>query len=211
MGDAALLLGLRGRPLVLASASPRRASLLADLGIPFRVRPPGVPEALLPGEESEAAAERLARAKAEAVGSEEAGSWVLAADTLVVVDGTPLGKPADSGDARRMLRLLSGRTHEVLTGVAVRTPEGGVRSGVERTRVRFARLGEGDLDALADPGEAMDKAGAYGIQGLASLVIEGIEGDYFNVVGLPLRLVRTLIEAEVRVGDPATGEEEEEA
>jgi septum formation protein len=190
------LLGIEGGEIVLASASPRRAAMLEELGVRFRRHPVQVPEEVRPGEDAAQAAVRLAQAKARAAGAGFADRDILVvgADTLVVLDGAPLGKPAGDEDARRMLRELSGRTHEVVTGVAVlRTRDGALFAGSEHTRVRFRELAEADVEALVASGEAADKAGAYGIQGLASLVVDGIEGDYFNVVGLPLGLLRRLL------------------
>jgi septum formation protein len=193
----ARLLGVEGIRLVLASASPRRADLLRGLGLVFDILPVDVDEDLRPGEDPAAAAIRLAEAKAREAATrltEPETTLVVGSDTLVVIDGLVLGKPADADDARAMLRRLSGRRHQVLTGVAVlRSGDGAVFSGVERTGVRFRELEEEDLGLLADSGEALDKAGAYGIQGLASLVVDGIDGDYFNVVGLPLGLLRRLV------------------
>jgi septum formation protein len=179
---------------VLASASPRRAALLEELGVPFLRRPAEVDETPAGGETPPATAERLALDKARCGARPEEDALVVGADTVVVRDGELLGKPADDDEARRMLRSLSGRSHEVLTGVAVvRTPEGAEAVGHARTEVRFRDLGAEDLDALVESGEGLDKAGAYGIQGLASLAVAGIRGDYSNVVGLPLGLLRRLI------------------
>ncbi len=187
------LLGLEGRTLILASASPRRASLLEGIGVPFQRMVVDVNEALEPGESPAAAAERLAERKALAAWHDVSDAVVLAADTLVAVDDTALGKPANAGAAREMLARLSGRSHTVVTGVAVMDEAGDLRTGVASTAVRFRDLSGDDMEALVASGEARDKAGAYGIQGLASLMIEGIEGDYYNVVGLPLGLVRRLL------------------
>jgi septum formation protein len=182
-------------PLVLASASPRRAALLRDLGVPFTLRPADVEETVGEGEPPARAAVRLAEAKARAAAG-PGNALVLGADTLVVLEGRPLGKPRDPAHARAMLLSLSGRDHEVVTGVALlRERDGGLVSGVERSRVHFRELTEEDLRALVESGEAMDKAGAYGIQGLASLVVTRLDGDYTNVVGLPLGLLRRLIRA----------------
>ena len=177
--------------LVLASSSPRRAELLGWLGLAFTVRPSHVDETPRSGETAAALVERLAREKAAAhVG---AGELVLAADTLVVVDGEVLGKPADDADAARMLRLLSGRAHEVLTGVALVDGDSGrLAAGVERTRVDFAPLSPREVAWYVASGEPRDKAGAYGIQGLGGLFVTGVEGNYGTVVGLPLPLVYRL-------------------
>ena len=173
--------------LVLASQSPRRRELLALAGIPFTVRAAPVDETPLPGEEAECYVRRLAEAKARAV---EAGpdEIVLAADTTVVVDGAILAKPEDPHDAERMLRLLSGRRHEVLTGICLK---GSSRVVVDHalTHVWFTRMTGPEIAEYAASGQPLDKAGAYAIQGLASKFIERIEGDYCNVVGLPVALV----------------------
>lgn len=179
--------------LILASASPRRQEILQAAGIQFRVVVSGVDEALLPGETPEDHVRRLARLKAETVG-DVGDAVVLGADTMVVIDHHILGKPASAGDARRMLRLLSGRTHEVLTGICLRAP-GSTVIEVAATRVTFSPLSDGEIEDYVASGEPMDKAGAYAIQGLASKFIERIEGCYFNVVGLPISLVYRNLEA----------------
>ncbi len=190
------VLGIEGAEIVLASGSPRRAAMLGDLGVRFLPHPVAVGETVRPGEDATSAAVRLAQAKARAAALDfpDREVLVVGADTLVVLDGVPLGKPRDDEDARRMLRSLSGRAHAVVTGVAVlRVRDGALLSGCEHTEVRFRDLAEVDIEALVASGEAADKAGAYGIQGLASLMVEGIDGDYFNVVGLPLGLLRRLL------------------
>jgi len=182
-------------PLVLASQSPRRRQLLARLGLTFRVAPSGAPEDLPEGVEPGPAAEALARLKAEVVAVEHPDAVTLAADTVVVLDGDLLGKPEDAADAARMLRLLSGRTHTVHTGIAlVYPPDGRSVSTFESTAVTFAPLTDGEIAAYVATGSPMDKAGAYGIQDdLGALFVEGVAGDYYNVVGLPLHcLYRTL-------------------
>lgn len=176
--------------LILASASPRRAALLAALGIPFRVAVSGVDESLLAGEEGAAAAERLARAKAASIAL-AGGLPVLGADTVVLCDGAVLGKPEGPEDAARMLRLLSGRTHEVVTGVAL-ARAGTLSSGIERTAVRFGPLSEAEIAWYVTSGEPLDKAGAYHIDGGASAFIESVSGSPSNVAGLPVRLVLRL-------------------
>lgn len=183
--------------IILASASPRRRELLENMGVrDFLIRPSDHEEpydgALAPG----AAVEKIALSKGrDAAAKAESGDIVIAADTLVFLDGKPLGKPGDAEDAASMLRALSGREHTVITGLAV-IAKGVARTAHESTRVRFFPLTESQIDWYVRSGEPMDKAGAYGIQGLGSLLIEGIEGDYFNVVGLPAaRLARLLDEA----------------
>jgi septum formation protein len=183
-------------PLVLASSSPRRAEILTAVGWPFETHPAGVDETRRAGEPPEDFVRRLAREKAEAVAQSRLFGLVLGADTTVVVDGEVLEKPRDAEDARRMLRVLSGRWHEVLTGVAlVRAETGRTTVGLERTRVRFAETGEEEIRWHVETGDVLDKAGAYAIQGRAALFIEAIEGDYWNVVGLPVRLVYKLARA----------------
>jgi septum formation protein len=173
--------------LVLASQSPRRAEILRQAGIPFVVRTAPVDETPLPGEKPEDYVRRLAGWKTLAVPAAP-DETVLGADTTVVIDGQMLGKPADASDARRMLELLSGRRHEVLTGICLKRGAGIIRDGAS-TSVWFAPLCAREIEAYAASGEPMDKAGAYAIQGLASKFIERLEGCYFNVVGLPVALV----------------------
>lgn len=184
---------------VLASASPRRVALLREIGIDPVVRPSDIDETPLPGEGAAALVERLARAKAaDALESAAPGDVVIAGDTTVAVDDEELGKPTDAADARRMLRELSGRTHQVSTGVFVAIAgqdgkEGRAESFVETTDVTFFDLDDRQIDAYVESGEGTDKAGSYGIQGRGRLLVRGIRGDYFNVVGLPVaRLARTL-------------------
>lgn len=180
-------------PLILASSSPRRTEILTAVGWPFEAHPAGVDETRLAGEGPEDFVTRLARAKAEAVAQSRLFGLVLGADTTVLVDGEILEKPLDADDARRMLRSLSGRWHEVLTGVAlVRAETGRAVVGLERTRVRFAETSDAEIDWHVRTGDVLDKAGAYAIQGRAALFIEAIDGDYWNVVGLPVRLVYEL-------------------
>jgi len=186
-------IGNRPLSILLASGSPRRRALLADLGWRFEWTAPKVDESPLPGEAPEALCERLARLKAEAPEARE-GVLVLAADTIVVVDGRVLGKPADLDESREMLALLQGRGHEVLTGVALRW-SGRTVSAVERTAVRFRLLTPGEVAAYAATGEGTDKAGSYAIQGRGALLVSGIDGDYFNVVGLPLCRLGMLLES----------------
>ena len=185
----------QGSRLVLASASPRRADLLRAAGIEFDVISADIDEAIVQGETAEAYVCRVARQKVEAVGLLAPGKAILGADTIVVVDGTVLGKPVDDADARRMLGLLSGRTHTVITGVCLVNPaaaEGQTQACVGRTRVELARLSQAEIVWYAASGEPADKAGAYAIQGLASRFVTRIDGSYSNVVGLPVALVYNL-------------------
>ncbi len=184
--------------LVLASLSPRRQELLRNAGIEFVVAPANLEEERLPSEPPRTYAERLARDKARVVAELRPNDIVLGADTVVVVDSAVLEKPRDAEDAARMLRLLSGRSHRVTTGVCLIGPDfEDVRS--ETTTVYFQPLTEADIAFYADHGEPMDKAGAYAIQGIASRWISRLEGCYFNVVGLPVPLVwRMLRENAVR-------------
>ena len=173
--------------LVLASQSPRRSEILRQAGIPFAVRVADVDESVLPGENPRAYVERLAETKARAVPAAPEET-VLGADTTVVIDGEILAKPADAADAHRMLSLLSGRRHEVLTGICLRRGAEAISESAA-TAVVFAELSEREIAEYVASGEPMDKAGAYAIQGLASKFVERIEGDYFNVMGLPVALV----------------------
>lgn len=181
--------------LILASASPRRRELLAQAGFVFEVRPAHVPEDPRAGEDPIAYVTRLAREKAQAVYKEigDAEAVVLGADTTVVLDDEILGKPEDAADAARMLRRLSGRSHRVMTGIAVVTADQ-AQVAAEVTAVRFLTLSDEEIAAYVATGEPMDKAGAYAIQGRAARWIPRIEGDYFNVVGLPLALVTMMLE-----------------
>lgn len=189
--------------LVLASASPRRQELLRNAGIPFVVQPTDIPEVPRPAEAPRAFAERMAREKALAVFRQPADDFVLGADTIVIVDAEILGKPRDAADAVRMLRLLSGRRHQVTTGVCLvgpqpRTENRQLETGFEDVRsettiVTVAALSDDDIRSYISTNEPMDKAGAYAIQGRASRWISHIEGDYFNVVGLPVALTYRLL------------------
>jgi len=194
---AAYVRALEGmRPLILASSSPRRTEILTAVGWPFEAQPAHIDETRLEGESPEDFVSRLAREKAERVAGTRLFGLVLGADTTVLVDGHILEKPRDEEDARRMLRLMSERWHEVLTGVALVSAESGrVAAGLERTRVRFAAMTDEEIAWHVETGSVLDKAGAYAIQGRAALFIEGIEGDYWNVVGLPVRLVYELARA----------------
>lgn len=178
-------------PIVLASGSPRRAEILTSVGWGFVRSVPDVDESEREGEAPEDYVQRLAVEKALAVGHMHPGAAVLAADTTVVVDGRILGKPADLDDARRMLRTLSGKWHDVLTGVAI-SQNGRAKIGMERTGVKFVEMSEAEVEFLAMLGDPLDKAGAYAVQAQAALFIEAINGDYWNVVGLPISLVYRL-------------------
>lgn len=181
-------------PLVLASRSPRRTEILQAVGWPFQKAAAGIDETRLAGEDALHYVKRLAQTKAQVVAQRLSDRLVIGADTVVLVDAEILGQPLDAVDARRMLRLLSGNWHEVLTGVAL------VREGEsactlvdhEITRVLFAELTDEEIEWYIETGEPMDKAGAYAIQGKAAPFIEKIQGDYFNVVGLPIRLLYKL-------------------
>ncbi len=178
--------------VVLASGSPRRKQLLEEMGLKFLVAPADADETVPEGAAPEQAAEELARRKAELAGALWPESLVIAADTVVAVDGQILGKPADRQDAARMLRLLQGREHAVVTGVCVAWG-GALSSTWERTLVRFDRMTEQDIEQYISTGEPMDKAGAYGIQGKVGEFIGGITGCYFNVMGLPKATLRKLL------------------
>ena len=178
--------------VVLASGSPRRREIMTAVGWPFEVRTPDVDESVRPGEDPVDYVQRLAQSKALAVTEQIETGLVLAADTTVVIDREILGKPEDDEDAKRMLRLLSGKWHEVLTGVSLVRVNGPTVTSFERTSVRFAAMTEQEIDWYVSLGEPLGKAGAYGIQGPAALFIEEIEGDYLNIVGLPIRLVYEL-------------------
>jgi septum formation protein len=179
--------------LVLASASPRRQELLRSAGIPFEAQPANIAEDPLRGESVKDCAERLAREKALAVAHQRPNDCVLGADTVVVIDGQILGKPADPTDAERMLRLLSGREHQVITGVCL-VIDGESFVNSETTLVTFNEISEPEIADYIATGEPMDKAGAYAIQGIASRWIPRIEGDYSNVVGLPVALVLRMLQ-----------------
>jgi septum formation protein len=211
--------------LILASASPRRRELLAQAGYAFEVEAADVDESLRAGEPAADYVRRLAEQKAQAVfarfaaqensgapsmtasssrmGSTNPPLMVLGADTTVVCDGEILSKPVDAAEAKRMLRRLSGRVHQVLTGVALAT-RSGVVSGVETTKVTFSEIPEAELDLYCSTPEPMDKAGAYGIQGYAARWIPRIDGDYFNVMGLPIARVVRMIEGAVGERDGRT-------
>jgi len=187
--------------IILASASPRRQELLRNAGIQFTVKPADIDEVPVAGESPRECAERLAREKALAIFQSEPQSYVLGADTIVVVDDAILGKPRDAEDAACMLRLLSGRTHAVITGVCLVSPVASGQLPVasttkivsERTAVTMCSLSDDEIRDYVATGEPMDKAGAYAIQGIASRWIPRIEGDYSNVVGLPVARVYAML------------------
>lgn len=184
--------------VILASASPRRRELLDLVGIAYDVEPAHIDETYTDGEEAAAHAERLAREKGAAIAARNPDAVVIAADTIVVIDGLVLGKPRDVADAVRMLSMLGGQTHVVLTAVAVMY-RGRMRSGVESVLVTFRALDRERIGAYIATSEPMDKAGAYGIQGFGATLVERIDGDYFAVMGLPLaRMVDLLQEIGVR-------------
>ena len=183
--------------LVLASQSPRRRELLALIGLAHDVRPANIDESHLSGETPEGHCERLARGKAMALrGSVNADAVIVGSDTIVVVDGEVLGKPDGADDAARMLRRLSGRSHTVLTAVAVARGRR-IESSVERVSVTFRQLSDSEIAAYIATREPLDKAGAYGIQGFGATIVSRIEGDYFAVMGLALNLLVRLL---ARVG-----------
>ena len=186
--------------LVLASASPRRAEILTSLGIPFRVAATDIAEEMLPGETAETAAQRLAAEKARAAAARDPESWVLAADTLVFLEGDTLGKPRDDREAAAMLGRLAGREHAVVTAVHLRRGADPGRGVAEISRVRFAPMTEREILWYVATGEPRDKAGAYGVQGLGARFIAEIHGSFTNVMGLPARAVYELLRS---AGDPA--------
>ncbi len=188
----------RDAPLILASSSPRRRQLLEMLRIPFRVIAPDVEERVLPGEAPDTYVTRLAEAKAAAVAARAPGELVLAADTTVVLDGSIFEKPVSPGDAVAMLTRLQGRTHEVMTAVAVRQ-DAESAGALDVSRVTFRPATRATLEGYVATGEPLDKAGAYAIQGLGAPLIERVEGDFFGVMGLPLRLALDLL---ARFGRP---------
>ncbi len=183
-------------PVILASASPRRRELLTLVGIAHEVRPADIDETLLEGETPVGHSERLARGKAHAIAERSGDAVVIAADTIVVVDGDILGKPRDAAHAAAMLRRLSGRQHTVYTAIAV-ARGAQTESAVEAVEVVFRTLTDAEIAAYIATGEPMDKAGAYGIQGFGATIVERVEGDYFSVMGLGMRRLVALLE---RVG-----------
>lgn len=180
--------------VILASQSPRRRELLALVGIAHEVRPADINEDVRPGEGPRHYTERLAREKAAVIASRESDAIIVAADTTVVVDDDILGKPADATDARAMIRRLSGRSHVVMTGIAVAF-RGRVESAVEEVGVTFRALSDDEIARYVATGEPMDKAGAYGIQGWGATIVDRVDGDYFSVMGLGLRRVVALLAA----------------
>ena len=184
---------LNREKLILASRSPRRAEILQAVAWEFEAITAGIDETLLPAEDAVTYVKRLAVTKAKAVAAKCQRGLVLGADTTVVVEGEILGQPGDAENARRMLSLLSGKWHEVITGVALVRAES-KRSIVDHvvTRVRFSEMSDEEIAWYAASGEPFDKAGAYAIQGLASLFVEEVDGEYFNIVGLPIRKVYEL-------------------
>ena len=186
--------GKREEYIVLASSSPRRTQLLDMLGIRHEVDPAQINEDAHPGETAEGLARRLAREKAVAVSKRRAGKWVLGADTVVVVDGELLGKPDSPRHAEEMLGRLAGREHQVVTAVAL-VRDAAAHEACDITRVRFRPVSADLIRAYVQTGEPLDKAGAYGAQGPGAALIERIEGDFFGVMGLPLRLVVQLLDA----------------
>jgi septum formation protein len=178
--------------LILASASPRRAEILEAVGWEFEKHAAEIDETELPNENPADYVQRLAGEKAAAVAEKYKNRLVLGADTIVVIENKIIGKPKDLADARKMLRMLSGNWHEVLTGIAI-IKDKEISIGLQRTRVKFAELSDTEIEFLVQEGKPLDKAGAYAVQAQAALFIEQIEGDYWNVVGLPVSLVYELI------------------
>jgi septum formation protein len=182
--------------IILASASPRRAEILKSVGWEFEKNAADIDESEHEGELAIDYVKRLATEKAKKVASKYDNALVLGADTTVVLDGQIIGKPTNLSQARSMLKLLSGKWHEVLTAVAIikkRGSQSQIVSGVEKTNVKFAVMSDQEIDFLVNEGNPLDKAGAYAVQAQAALFIERIEGDYWNVVGLPIRLVYCLV------------------
>lgn len=178
--------------LILASGSPRRSEIMQSVGWGFTKAPPDIDESQRDNESPSDYVLRLAREKAEAVADSHPGELILAADTTVVIDDEIIGKPVDEEDARRMIRMLSARWHEVLTGVAI-AKNGTTEVGLQSTRVKFAPLSDEEVNFLVAKGDPLDKAGAYAVQAQAALFIEAIDGDYWNVVGLPISLVYRMV------------------
>jgi septum formation protein len=186
--------------LVLASGSPRRAEIMTSVGWEFEKDVPDIDESELFGESPTDYVQRLALEKAELIAQRHRGKTVLGADTTVVIGGEIIGKPVDESHARQMISMLSGNWHEVLTGIAV-VQDGESLIDLQRTRVKFAAMSEEEIAFLVEKGDPLDKAGAYAVQAQAALFIEAIEGDYWNVVGLPISLVyRIIAEARAKRG-----------
>ncbi len=178
------------RQVILASNSPRRRELLEQIGLAFTTDPADVDERILRGEDAETYAVRVALDKARAAAKKAGAGIIIAADTVVVIDGFVLGKPVDARDAERMLERLSGRMHHVITGLTVLDASTGkTRTGSATTKVWFRKIAPAEISSYVSTGEPLDKAGAYGIQEKGALLVEKIEGCYFNVVGLPLSLL----------------------
>jgi septum formation protein len=186
--------------LILASSSPRRAEILRSAGFVFHVRPIQVDETRLSSETAENYVLRVAKAKSHAAADQsralEGAAIIIAADTVVVAEGEILGKPKDAADARRMLHKLSGKTHEVFTWLSIIPISDGAETlHVEKTRVEFLKMSEEEIEKYIQTGEPFDKAGAYGIQGIGGRFVTRIEGCYFNVMGLPLSRLWTILQA----------------
>ena len=184
----------KGPSVILASQSPRRQQLLAEAGFAFRAVPSSFDESGVAASDPQVLASTLAREKARAVSPAAArDELVIGSDTIVVAGTTVLGKPTDAADARAMLRLLSGATHAVVTAVSIQRNGVEVRAFTETAQVTFWELGDDEIDAYIASGEPLDKAGAYGIQGHGALLIKGIEGDYYSVMGLPVAPLYTIL------------------
>jgi septum formation protein len=183
--------------VILASASPRRQQLLSEAGIPIEVHPAHIREERVVGETAVAYACRLATEKAQSVARQFPGRYVLGADTIVVIDNQVLEKPGNAADAARMLHLLSGRTHDVTTGVSLVDPAGKTDTRFATARVSFRELEDKEIRLYIESGEPMDKAGAYAIQGGAAGWVYRVEGEYSNVVGLPVSLVKQMLGGKV--------------
>ena len=193
MSNGLLSKAMLNEKLILASHSPRRAEILRAVGWDFTAVAAHLDETRHPSEHAVAYVKRLAREKANAIAATTTEGLVLGADTVVVIENEILGQPRDDADANRMLRLLSGKWHEVLTGVSLQRIGSEPLVEYERTRVRFCEMSNEEIDWYVGTGEPRDKAGAYAIQGKGGLFVEEIEGDYFNIVGLPIRLVYEMV------------------